>query len=149
MARRKITAGSLIVAIVLTASLSSCANVASFKTGTLPVPPNSPVALAVTEALSHPGPYPKFADVPKIPADAPNAETARVAAASVQDGAAALQREIDGMPPIDPGAADAFSAQARSAFAGESAPDEGARARTEALARELRARATPPPALLK
>lgn len=147
MARRKITAGSLVVAVALMASLSSCANVASFKTGAPPVPANSPIALAVNDALRRPGPYPTFADVPKIPADAPNAETARAATTSVQNEAAALQREVAGLPPIDLGAVDAFSAQASDAFAGESAPDEGARARTEALARELRARATPPPAL--
>jgi hypothetical protein len=148
MARRKITVGSLIFAFA-TIGLSSCANVASFSAGSLPVPPNSPVAIAVNDALRRPGPYPKFSDVPKTPADAPNAATAQAATLRMQNEARALEREIAGMPPIDATAAETFSAQANSAFAGEAAPDEGARERTEAMARALRARATPPPALLK
>ena len=139
----------MVCAAFVAAGLSSCANVASFSAGTLPVAPDSPVGLAVTDALRNPGPYPKFSDVPKVPADAPNAETARAAIADVQGEASAVERQIADLPPIDPGAAEAFSTYAQSVVAQEAAPDEDARERAEAFARAMRARATPPPALLK
>lgn len=107
------------------------------------VDPSSPVAAEVEQMARQTGPFPTFADIPPVPADQrPLAEWGKaanqlvVAAAQLERDTAANTWTLDGT--------DRFAARARQ----EAGPplDPGvSRATTEAFARELRERATPPP----
>lgn len=146
MARRISRLGRVLLLTVATVSLFGCANLASFSAGPLPVDADSPIAAAVSDALRNPGPYPKFSDVPKIPENAPNAASGRATTDAVQKEADDLARALAGLPPADVAATNSLLEELTSQVVGETPPAEDARARTEAMARDLRARATPPPA---
>ena len=146
MARRSLSICVFLLGAASAAGLSACANLASFSAGPLPVPPGSPVALAVEDAQRNPGPLPTFAGVPKVPADAPNAEARAAAERESRAQAEALEREVANLPAVDRSRTEAFASDSRGAFAGNDAPPESTRTAAEAFARAARARATPPPA---
>ncbi len=129
------------------ASLAGCqlpSQVAGFRTAA--VDPASPVYKDVMESTRHPGPYPKFSDIPKIPTDVRPTSAWAVAVADVRQDKARLDAGVAALPPA---AADTetFAANARGevhAPAAEAPPAETAD-QTQAYAQSLRARATPPP----
>jgi hypothetical protein len=146
MARRYHRPTRLALAVVVSAGASACANLASLEGKPLPGGPQSPVAVAANEALNNPGPWPTFATVPKVSAKPVVAvPTLGVSQAAVNAEADAFMREIAALPPLDPEAAEIYAARQRQVFDNQTAPAEDAAARADALARELRARATPPP----
>ncbi|MES2035635.1 MAG: hypothetical protein V4466_15820 [Pseudomonadota bacterium] len=128
-------------------SLSACASVAAFEPGAnAQIDPTSPAAAAVAEAARTPGPWPTFADIPEVPADLRDAAAWRAAVADQEAEGAATQRA---------GAEDTWSLTATEAFTARAqadidsvkvhAPTDAEVAESEAYARALRARATPPP----
>lgn len=139
-----------VVLLAAAASLALCA-CASLPTvdETLAPPPvdqKSPAAAAVSDILSAPGNYPTFADIPEVPTDLKSAEDYKADVAGQQATAAAL------LAATAPSTwtlseTDAFAAQAMAdAKVGEvSAPTDAEMASSEAYARALRAKASPPP----
>jgi hypothetical protein len=112
----------------------------------LPVDANSPVAKDVIYASQHPGPFPRFADIPKTPSDdrPPAAWTA--AAQDVEARKAALDAQVARLPPVQTGAEDyAVALRARFGEKPNEVPPPDQTDQTEAYAQSLRARATPPP----
>jgi hypothetical protein len=111
----------------------------------LPVEPNSPVARDVKAAAEHPGPYPKFAQIPKVPRNVRPPSAWRAAVASVEHSRAKLESEVAALPPPQTDTAGfAAATQARAPTSAE-APGPNSEAQTEAYAEALRERATPPP----
>lgn len=111
-----------------------------------PVDSSSPVAQDVIQASRHPGPYPKFADIPKVPTDLRPASGWREAVQDMQHRQAVLESEVAALPPVTSDA-EAYAADTRTRMGppvGAPPPAE-ARQMTEAEARALRKRATPPP----
>jgi hypothetical protein len=110
-----------------------------------PVAPNAPVARDVAAASRHPGPYPKFSEIPKLPRDVRPPSAWRAAVADVKRSQAKLESEIAALPPPQTDtAAFAAAAQARRPTDAEP-PGPNSAAETEDYARTLRERATPPP----
>jgi hypothetical protein len=109
--------------------------------------PNSPVAQDVARAARHPGPYPRFADIPAIPTDVRPASSWRAAVKDVQLRQATLQGQVQALPPLEPETTEAYAAATRGRLGQPpgQVPPEDARAQTEAEAQALRERATPPP----
>lgn len=145
MTRRYRTRFAIVLAAVAAGPLGACANLESFSMGELPVPPDSPVAVAARDAARDPGPWPSFANMPRETEAAPSLEARAASAAVLQSEIEAMRLEAARFQPVAPEAIEAFAAEARQAVAGVSAPGEDFAAETEALARQLRARATPPP----
>ncbi len=111
-----------------------------------PVDSSSPVAKDVIYASEHPGPYPRFADIPKIPTDVRPASAWRAAIAEVQHKKAVLEAEVAALPAVTADT-ETYASQTRaqaSAPASQAAPTDPTQ-QTEAYARSLRERATPPP----
>ena len=110
------------------------------------VDPASPVYKDVMEASRHPGPYPKFSDIPEIPADVRPAPAWAVAVADVKADKARLENGVAALP-APPADTDAFAAASRDqAHAPDvQAPSDETAAQSQAYAQSLRARATPPP----
>jgi len=110
--------------------------------------PSAAVRAAIESATTTgPGAYPTFADIPKAPAGQRTPEQWDAAQAALSADAAGLQREIAAMPTVESARAAntaAFDALARRIAAVPPAP-ANARAQAEAFARDLKARATPPP----
>lgn len=127
-------------------SLASCAAVTELEPGAgVPVNPSSPAAAAVAKAAAEPGPWPTFADIPEIPADV---------RASADWRAAVEEQEAEGLYTERTGGEGTWSLTATEAFALEQraragehdvhAPTDAEIAESEAYARALRKRATPP-----
>lgn len=127
--------------------LTACQAVAELEPGAdAQIDPNSPAAEIVARAAAEPGEWPTFADIPEIPADVRNSEAWR---AAVQD------QEAEGLYTARNAADDTWSLSGSEAFAAEQrakvaevnvhAPTAAEIAESEAYARALRARATPPP----
>ena len=103
-------------------------------------------AAQVNEALKNPGPWPTFAGIPQIPEDVRN---------SAQWRAAIEDQQAEGVYTSRNGAADTWSLTATEAFEAQAreeanplglhAPTDAEMAESEAYARALRKRATPPP----
>ena len=110
------------------------------------VDPSSPVYKDVMYAAQHPGPYPKFSDIPKIPTDVRSSSEFAVAVAGVREDKASLEQGIAALPPA-PNDTEAFAASARGAAQAPTAeaPSADTSGQTQAYAQSLRARATPPP----
>ena len=111
----------------------------------LPVDSSSPVARDVVNASRHPGPYPKFASIPKTPTDIRPAAEWRVAVADIERRKAELEAQAAALPAPQTDT-QAFASQnlSKAPSAGEApAPDQAAQ--TESYAKTLRERATPPP----
>lgn len=111
-----------------------------------PVDITSPVASDVKAAMKHPGPYPKFADIPRLPHDVRPARAWNRAVQATEADKAELDRaaaEIASRP-VD---TEAFAQAARSAVAIPPAevPSAQISAETAAFAKALRERVKPPP----
>lgn len=106
----------------------------------------SAVARDVAYAAKHPGPYPRFIDIPNIPTDIRPASAWRQAVMELQGQKAALDREAADLPPplTD---TERYAADSRGRAAADPAdiPPPDAAQQTEAYAKSLRERATPPP----
>lgn len=127
--------------------LTACADLPKFEPGAnAKVDPHSPAAAQVNEALKNPGPWPTFAGIPQIPEDVRN---------SAQWRAAIEDQQAEGVYTSRNGAADTWSLTATEAFEAQAreeanplglhAPTDAEMAESEAYARALRKRATPPP----
>ena len=137
------TAGLLILAGVAI-GMAGCV-ISGGPAAPLAVDPNSQVGKDVLYAAKHPGPYPKFADIPKIPTDVPPPSAWRAQVADLQQGrdrvvteAAALPAPLADTEPF----ADKSRALAKAPL--DPAPPD-ADQQTQADAAALRERATPPP----
>ncbi len=136
---------TLAAAGLLAGGLSGCTSLNSFSMGQLPVPADSPVAIAARDAARNPGPYPTFAGIPKAdpndkgPAPSPAANPALVATGDSLRAAAANSQAFS------QASIDAFAAQQQAVAASVPPPPETASADADAFARAARARATPPP----
>lgn len=141
----KASKAALLAGAALT--LTACASVAKFEPGTTAaIDPSSPAAAAVAEATKNPGPWPTFADIPQIPTDLRDAATWR-AAVDDQRGAGAQTLASTAEDTWSLTATEAFRerAQADIDAVRVHAPTDAEVAESEAYARALRARATPPP----
>lgn len=143
-----VQAARLLLAAGLAASAAGCVLPGKARTlTTLPIDPNSPIAKDLEDAAKHPGPYPRFAEIPPIPNDIrPQAEW-RAAVIDLKHRRAVLDAEVAALPPP---ATDTESfandTRGRLPSAAETvAPGPNAPAETEAYGRALRERATPPP----
>jgi len=127
--------------------LTACADLPKLEPGTsATTDPKSPAAAQVDEALKHPGPWPTFAGIPQIPDDVRNSEAWR---AAIED------QEAEGVYTARSVAEDTWSLTATEAFEAQArvdanplnlhAPTDAEIAESEAYARALRKRATPPP----
>lgn len=127
--------------------LTACADLPKLEPGAnAQVDPRSPAAARVTEALKTPGPWPTFAGIPQIPDDVRDSAGWR---AAIED------QQAEGVDTSRSGAADTWSLTATEAFEaaaraeanplGLHAPTDAEMAESEAYARALRKRATPPP----
>ena len=127
--------------------LTACASLPELEPGaTAQIDPRSPAAAEVTEALKTPGPWPTFAGIPQIPTDVRT---------SAQWRAAIEDQEAEGLYTTRMAAADSWSLTATEAFEADAraeanplglqAPTDAEMAESEAFARALRKRATPPP----
>lgn len=136
---------ALLAGVAMT--LTACAAIAEFEPGAeAPIDPASPAAAAVAAAAKTPGPWPTFADIPEVPADVRDPAGWRAAVADQDAAGVQTQREA---------AEDTWSLTATEAFAARTqaeidsvkvhAPTAAEIAESEAYARALRARATPPP----
>lgn len=106
------------------------------------VDPRSPVAAEVAKSVRPDAAYPTFASIPPIPKDVRPHRQYGKAAAEIQQTRAALDRATaDDTWTLNN--TEAFAADARAAAGPELAP--GTQADTEAFAKDLRKRATPPP----
>lgn len=126
--------------------LAACASVTALEPGAnARIDPASPAAAAVAEAARTPGPWPTFADIPQVPADLRDAAAWRAAVVDQEsEGAAATRDGADGWSLT---ATEAFTARAQAEIdtVKVHAPTAAEVAESEAYARALRARATPPP----
>ena len=124
-------------------ALAGCAS--SNPLATLPIDPNSPVAADVARMSRTSGPFPTFADIPPIPTDqrpvaqwGKEARQLEVAGSTLERDTAPKTWTLNGT--------ERFQAQAKAA-AGPAIQGNASSstAATEAFARQLRERATPPP----
>lgn len=126
--------------------LSACVTMPLEPGSTAQVDPRSPAAAEVTEALRSPGPWPTFAGIPEIPQDVRTSPEWR---AAIED------QEAEGVYTSRMAAEDTWSLTATESFEAEAraeanplglhAPTDAEIAESEAYARALRKRATPPP----
>lgn len=139
--------GRLGLAIGFAALAAGCASLPKFKYAEdAPIDISSPVAKDVIAADRHPGPYPRFADIPKLPHDVRSAADWEKAVVAVKADEAALDREASEVAAA-PSNTDAFAAEARQAAAVSPAdlPTPAAQAESAAYAKALRDRVKPPP----
>src|SRR5438045_2912627 len=66
-----------------------------------PVDLSSPVAQDVIRASRHPGPYPKFADIPPTPADVRSPAEWRTAVVDMRRQEATLKAQVGALPEVD------------------------------------------------
>ena len=97
-------------------------------------------------AIQHPGPYPKFSDIPPIPSDVRPVSAWAVAVADIHQDKGRLNQDVAALPPVQTDT-EAFAASARGQTKPPevAAPPPDATEQTQAYAQSLRARATPPP----
>jgi hypothetical protein len=125
--------------------MTACVSRAGLESSAAPADPNSRIGQAMIEAARNPGPYPKFSDIPKVPADmAQPAPFAEVIAPLIAQRVA-LAAEVTALPEKSPERTEREAARLRALLAIEPPPADAA-ARAEAFAQALRQRAKPPPA---
>ena len=139
----------LALAIAMAAGVAGCLHegkTAGRVAGGRAIDGPSAVARDVAYAARHPGPYPRFIDIPNIPTDIRPASAWRQAVVDLQGQKAALDREAADLPPplTD---TERYAADSRGRAAADPAdiPPPDAAQQTEAYAKTLRERATPPP----
>ena len=127
--------------------LTACADLPKLEPGaSAQVDSRSPAAAEVTAAIQHPGSWPTYAGIPVIPEDVRDSAAWR---AAIQD------QEAEGLHTRRAAAEDTWSLTATEAFEAEARlqanplgllpPTDAEMAESEAFARALRKRATPPP----
>ncbi|CAN1497303.1 hypothetical protein MCEMIH16_00383 [Caulobacteraceae bacterium] len=127
--------------------LTACAGLPELEPGAnAAIDPKSAAAPAVEAVLNNPGPWPTFAGIPELPEDVRNAAAWK---AAIED------QEAEGLYTSRSAAEDTWSLTATEAFEararaeanplGLKAPTDAEMAESEAYARALRKRATPPP----
>lgn len=127
--------------------LTACADLPKLEPGaSARIDPKSPAAAEVAKAVQEPGPWPTFAGIPAVPVDVRSSAAWREA---VQD------QEAEGVYTARMAAPDTWSLTDTAAFEalaraeanplGLTPPTAAEMAESEAFARALRKRATPPP----
>jgi hypothetical protein len=111
----------------------------------LSVDPHSEVAQHVAYASSHPGPYPKFSQIPPLPRDVRPPSAYRAAVLDMTARRQALEGQTAALPPPETDAEDVAGDLRSRLPNNEPPPAEDAQQQTEAYGRALRERATPPP----
>ncbi len=140
-------AGRLALLAGAAMTLGACVAIDAVEPGAnAAIDPASPASAAVAAAAADPGPWPTFAGIPEMPADVRTAS---------QWGEAVADQEADRLFTERNVAPDTWSLTATEAFAADlrarvaeidvHAPTDAEMAESEAYARALRARATPPP----
>jgi len=135
-----------LLAIASTAGAAGCSIGPGFQTALTPSP-SAEVQAAIDSATMSDIDFPTFADIPAMPRDQRTAEQWQAAEDALRAEAAALDRQVAAMPTVEAAHAvntAAFDALARRLAAVPPAP-VNARAQAEAFARDMKARATPPP----
>ena len=145
MATRDFPIGRLGLVVVAAAGMTACVSRAGLETSATPVDPDSRIGQAMIEATRNPGPYPKFSDIPKVPADAAPALSFAEAVAPLEAKRAALAANVAALPAASSELTDREAARLRALLAIEPPPAD-ASARAEAFAQSMRQRAKPPPA---
>lgn len=140
-------AGRLALLAGAAMTLSACVAMESFEPGAgAAIDPASSAAPAVAAAVADPGPWPTFADIPELPADLRSAQAWRDAVAEQEaDGLSTRRDTAEGTWSLTATEAFAADLRARVAEVDVHAPTDAEMAESEAYARALRARATPPP----
>jgi hypothetical protein len=139
--------GRLGLAIGFAGLAAGCASLPKFKyADDAPIDMSSPVAKDVMAADRNPGPYPRFAEIPKLPRDVRPAAAWDTAVTAVKSDSAELTRETDEIAAEQADTAG-FAAQARGAVNVPSAdvPTAASQAESAAYAKALRNRVKPPP----
>jgi hypothetical protein len=144
---RLLSIGKAGMAIAIAGLVCGCADLPKFKGyEDAPIDASSPVARDVKQADLHPGPFPRFADIPKLPRDVRPAGAWNRAVQATEADKAMLDRasaEIAAQP-VD---TEAFAAEARRATDVPPAdvPSAKTAAETAAYAKALRDKVKPPP----
>ena len=89
----------LLIFTGVAAGAAGCATTGPTRSTALTADPNSQVVKDVLYAAAHPGPFPKFADIPKIPTDVPPASYWRTDVADLQRREAKLDAQVAAFPP--------------------------------------------------
>jgi len=111
---------------------------------TAKVDPKSPIAQSVADIAKSNRTYPKFSDIPEVPTDTRPLRAWGRAAADTE--AARVRLEAETAPNTwTLGGTEGFARGATAAAGKDSAPGAAEQANTEAFAKALRERATPPP----
>lgn len=127
--------------------LTACADLPKLEPGaSAEVDPRSPAAAEVTAAIHDPGPWPTFAGIPQIPEDVRESSAWRAAIADQEAEGLSTRRDA-AEETWSLTATEAFEADARQQAnpLGLQPPTDAEMAESEAYARALRKRATPPP----
>lgn len=128
-------------------TLSACAGMEHFEPGAgVGIDAQSPAAAAVQAEAAKPHPWPTFADIPPLPADVRDAAGWKVAVSDQEaEGLYTRRNAAEGTWSLTGTEAFAARAQAEINVIDVHAPTAAEIAESEAYARALRARATPPP----
>jgi hypothetical protein len=145
MATRDFPIGRLGLVVVAAAGMTACVSRAGLESSAAPVDPDSRIGQAMIEAARNPGPYPKFSDIPKVPADMVHPASFAELVAPLEAQRAALAAHVGALPTASSDVTQAEAARLRALIAIEP-PAADATARAEAYAQSLRQRAKPPPA---
>jgi hypothetical protein len=135
------------LAVGFAALASGCASLPKFKYAEdAPVDASSPVAADVIAAARHPGPYPRFADIPKLPRDVRSAAAWNRAVVSVKAEQTELDQDAASLT-AEPTDTEVFAAEARrdAAIAPSDVPTATGEAQSKAYAKALRDRLKAPP----
>ena len=144
---RLLLIGKVGVAMAVAGLAGGCADLPKFRGyEDAPIDATSPVAHDVREADRHPGPFPRFADIPKLPRDVRPAAAWNNAVLATEAEKAELNQataEIAARP-VD---TEAFAAEARRATDVPAAdiPSAKSAAETAAYAKALREKVKAPP----
>jgi hypothetical protein len=111
-----------------------------------PVDPGSPAAAAIAAQAASRTEYPTFADIPQLPTDLRSTEGWRMAVAGTEEDREGLLRDT-APSTFSLSDTDAFAARSQAIIAYDPAdvPTAADAAATEAWAKAMRERATPPP----
>ena len=128
----------------LLGSAAACVQVSPF--ATQPVDAGSPIAADVSAASKAQTDFPTFAGIPSAPTDVRSPEAWRKSVASALKDKRVLETQAEANPAtLFNAEAFASAARARAAMKPGDVPSTMSRAETEAFAKDLRDRATPPP----
>ncbi len=133
----------LMICACASLALAGCASSNPF--ASIPIDPNSPVAADVARMSRTDGAFPSFADIPPVPKDQRPVAQWGVEARQLEVAGSTLERQTAPNTWTLTGT-ERFQAQAKAAAGPAIQGDaSSSTAATEAFARQLRERATPPP----